>query len=79
VSLAKAVLLTGKVATQTDTEQAFVREWRTYRDSDAMDVDPLGCLVANAIARKVGFDELLSWHANKLRVSLESFTLGANN
>lgn len=74
--LAMGAAMDCEVESQTRKEQVFERRWRVFNDADEMDADIVGHIVASAIARKVGFEQLLVRHTNEVRISLESFTLG---
>jgi hypothetical protein len=74
--LATGAAMGCEVKSQTKKEQVFARRWRVFDSADEMDADIVGHIVASAIGRKVGFEQLLVRRTNDVRISLESFTLG---
>jgi hypothetical protein len=76
IALRAAALACG-VAYQSDTEQVFVPKWIMYEHPDDMERDmTLGNMVGPALARKVGFEDLLFKRTRELKFNVQSLTLG---
>lgn len=73
----KAAALACELQQETDTEHVFVPKWVSYEHPEDMDGDfSLGRLVADAIAAKVGYEELMFRRTDQLRMNMQTLTLG---
>jgi hypothetical protein len=73
----KMAALACELQYETPTEHVFTPKWASYEHPDDMDRDfTLGRLVADAVATKVGYDEVMFRQTSALKLNMQSLTLG---